>query len=239
MPGVQAMPLEIDLNSDLGEGAGQDAEIIPLVTSANLACGFHAGDPATALRIIRLAKQHGVVVGAHPGHPDREGFGRRELPRTPEEVFADCVYQIGALGGVARAEQIEVRYVKPHGGLYHQACREDIYAEAVVQAAALFNLVVMGLPGSKLEDRARGRCGFVAEGFADRRYRTDGSLVPRDQPDAFIDNPHAAVAQVERLVRDRGVRTICVHGDNPRAVAFVRALRESLARTGFSIQPFA
>lgn len=233
------MVREIDLNSDLGEGAAHDAEIVPLVTSANVACGFHAGDPATALQTIRLAKRHGVALGAHPGHPDRADFGRRELPRQPEDVFADCVYQIGALVGLARTEGLEVRYVKPHGGLYHQACREDEYAEAVIRAAALFNLVVLGLPGSQLDVRSRGRCGFAAEGFADRRYRPDGSLVPRGRPDAFIDEPAEAVAQVERLVRRHGVRSVCVHGDNPRAVLFVRTLRSALEGAGVLLRPFA
>jgi UPF0271 protein len=130
-------------------------------------------------------------------------------------------------------------YVKPHGGLYHQANRDDRYADAIIEAARLFNLIVMGLPGSRLEARSRGRCPFVAEGFADRRYRPDGSLVPREEPDAFIDDSAEAVAQVERLLRERGVRTICVHGDNPQAVAFVQALRTALSESGFTIRPFA
>jgi UPF0271 protein len=233
------MNLEVDLNSDLGEGAPHDAEIIPLITSANVACGFHAGDPLTSLETIRLAIKQGIVIGAHPGHPDKEGVGRRELPRTSEQVYSDCVYQIGALAGLARTETAEVRYVKPHGGLYHQACRDETYAEAVVQAAAVFNLIVMGLPRSRLEERAKGHCSFVAEGFADRRYHPDGSLVPRSQANAFIDDPAEAVSQVKRLIRQRGVRTICVHGDNPRAVAFVQSMRGALTEAGISIKPFA
>jgi UPF0271 protein len=231
--------MEIDLNCDLGEGAGDDATLMPLITSANVACAFHAGSPAEMLKTITLAKQHHIVVGAHPGHPDREHFGRRELPLTPSQVYVDAVYQIGALASVARIEQIEAKYVKPHGGLYHQANREDGYADALIEAARMFGLIVMGLPRSRLEERCRGRCGFVAEGFADRRYRTDGTLVPRDQPGAFIVDPTEAVAQVERLIEKEGVRTICVHGDNVKAVLFVQALREALLSRGLQIRPFA
>jgi UPF0271 protein len=233
------MPVEIDLNSDLGEGAPHDEELLALVTSANVACGFHAGDALTSLRTLRLAHARGVVIGAHPGHHDRAQFGRRELPLPPEQVYAECVYQIGALVGLAHSTGGQVRYVKPHGGLYHQACREERFAEPLVAAAQLFGLGVIGLPASRLEALAAGRCLFTAEGFADRRYRDDGSLVPRDQPNAFIENPDEAVAQVERLVRERCVRTVCVHGDNPDAIAFVRALRETLLRRGVLIRPFA
>ena len=135
--------------------------------------------------------------------------------------------------------QQEVKYVKPHGGLYHQANRDDRYAEAVIAATECFGLIVMGLPGSRLEALASGRCPFVAEGFADRRYQPDGSLVPRDRPNAFIDDPDEAVRQVEWLLRERGTRSICVHGDNPNALVFVRALREALLSKGFTIRPFA
>jgi 5-oxoprolinase (ATP-hydrolysing) subunit A len=231
--------MEVDLNCDLGEGAGNDAAIVPLITSANISCGFHAGSAGEALATIALAKQYGVTIGAHPGHADREHWGRRELPVPPAQVHVECVYQIGALFGVARVEQARISYLKPHGGLYHQANRDDAYADAVVEAARLFNLVVVGLPSSRLEARSRGRCPFVAEGFADRAYRPDGSLVPRDQPGAMIDDPAAAVAQVQRLLRDCGVRTICVHGDNPRAVAFVQALGTALRQQGFRLRPFA
>jgi 5-oxoprolinase (ATP-hydrolysing) subunit A len=231
--------MDVDLNCDLGEGAGSDAELIPLVTSANIACGFHAGDAPTAMRTLRLAMEHGVAIGAHPGHPDREHFGRRELDRSPDEVFDDCVYQSGALLGLAAAAGYRVTYVKPHGGLYHQACREDRYAEVVVRAAELFRLGVVGLPGSRLEMHSRDRCPFFGEGFADRRYRADGSLVPRDQPDAFVEDPQEAVAQVERLLADGGVRTLCVHGDNPRALEFVRQLRQGLLARGFRVKAFA
>ncbi len=212
---------------------------MPLITSANISCGFHAGSPDVIRRTAAMARKHGVVVGAHPGHADREHFGRRELPLDPSQVFVETIYQIGALIAVARIEQVEVKYVKPHGGLYHQANRDDAFADALIDAARHFNLIVMGLPRSRLEERCRGWCPFVAEGFADRRYRPDGTLVPRDQPDAFIDNPSDAVTQVERLIKESGVRTICIHGDNPNAVQFVRALRDALLQKGVQIRPFA
>jgi UPF0271 protein len=231
--------MEIDLNCDLGEGCPYDAELMLLITSANIACGFHAGDPATAAAALQAAVRHGVQIGAHPSFPDREHFGRRELPRTEQHTFEDCVYQIGALAGLARAAGGQVRYVKPHGALYNMACRDDAYARPVVAAAALFDLMLMALPDSRLSALAAGRCGFVAEGFADRRYQLDGSLVPRARPDAFIEDPAEAVCQVETLMRDKGIRTICVHGDNPHALAFVRELRAALTRQGIAIRAFA
>jgi UPF0271 protein len=231
--------MDIDLNADLGEGCPHDAELMPLLTSANIACGFHAGDPATAHTALRLAARHGVQAGAHPGFPDREHFGRQEMVRTEEQVFEDCVYQVGALAGLARAAGVPLRYVKPHGALYNVACRDDAYARPVVAAAESFGLALLGLPGSRLEAQSAGRCPFVAEGFADRRYLPDGSLVPRSRPDAFVEDPAEAVRQAEWLVRERGVRTLCVHGDNPRAVLFVRELRQALASRGIGIRAFA
>jgi 5-oxoprolinase (ATP-hydrolysing) subunit A len=211
---------------------------MPLITSANVACGFHAGDATTALAALRLAARHGVQVGAHPGFADREHFGRRELDQSEEQIYADCVYQIGALAGLARAAGVVVAYVKPHGGLYNRAGRDDAYARPVVAAAALFGLPLMGLPGSRMEAMSAGKCPFVAEGFADRRYQPDGSLTPRGRPDAFVADPAEAVRQAERLIRERGVRTLCVHGDNPHALDFVRELREALTRQGVVIRRF-
>jgi UPF0271 protein len=234
--------MDIDLNSDLGEGCPCDAELMPLITSANVACGFHAGDPAVIAATLAAAARQGVQVGAHPGFPDREQFGRRELPRTRQQVFDDCVYQIGALAGMARAAGLAVTYVKPHGALYNMACRDDAYAAPVVEAAGVFGLAIMGLPGSRLQALCDGQCPFVGEGFADRRYQADGSLVPRSRPDAFISDPADAVRQTEWLLNQpdprRRVRTICVHGDNPQAVAFVRGLREALTTAGHRIVAF-
>src|SRR5262245_10144307 len=150
--------MEIDLNCDLGEGCPHDEELLALITSANVACGGHAGDAATAFATLTAAARHGVRAGAHPSFPDREDFGRRELPRTEQQVFEDCVYQIGALAGVARAVGRPLSHLKPHGALYNMACRDDAYARPVIAAAALFELPLLGLPGSRLEALSPGRC---------------------------------------------------------------------------------
>jgi UPF0271 protein len=232
--------MELDLNCDLGECGPADAELMPLVSSANVACGFHAGDPSTMADALALAARHDVVVGAHPGHADRANFGRVEINRTHHQVFTDCIYQLGALAALAKAAGVAVKYLKPHGALYHQAGRGGDYANAVASAARLFGLAVLGLPGSRLEALCQARgVRFVPEGYADRRYRPDGTLVPRTEPDAFVHAPDEAVAQVERLVREGRVRTVCVHGDNPQAVAFVRAVRAALIDRGILVRPFA
>jgi UPF0271 protein len=230
--------MKIDLNCDLGEGCALDAELMPLITSANIACGFHAGDPETATRTLILAARHGVQAGAHPGFNDRENVGRRELVRSEQQIFDDCVYQIGALSALARAAGSSIRYLKPHGALYNMACRDDAYARPLIAVAEFFQLPLLGLPGSRLEALCGKRCTFVAEGFADRRYDPDGSLVPRSRSDAFIHDPQDAVRQVEWLIEKRGVRTICVHGDNPQALAFVRELRAALTAAGHELVAF-
>jgi UPF0271 protein len=234
-PGVEHT---IDLNCDLGEGCPHDAELLSLITSANVACGLHAGDAPTARRVLRLAVQCGVQVGAHPSYPDRESFGRREMARAPEDIFADLLYQMGALAALAHSVGAALTHVKPHGALYNQACRDDAVARPVIEAAVQFRLPVLGLPGSRLEALAAGRCPFIAEGFADRRYLPDGSLTPRSRPDAFITDMEDAVRQAQELVQVRGVRTLCVHGDNPDAVAFVRRLREAFLKSGWALRPF-
>jgi len=230
--------MEIDLNSDLGEGCGHDAEILPLVTSANIGCGFHAGDVYSALEALHGAARLGVQVGAHPGYPDREHFGRRELEMAEEDVCRLCMRQIGVLQNLARLAGVKIRYLKPHGALYHQAMRDDGFANPVIVAAEMMGLAVIGLPGSRLETLCKGRVPFFAEGFADRRYRPDGALVPRTEADAFVTDPDEAVRQAERLIEERGIRTLCVHGDNPEAVAFVQALRESLLKRGVTLKAF-
>jgi UPF0271 protein len=229
----------IDLNCDLGEGAGTDVELLPLITSANVSCGAHAGTPGVILNTLELAAKHGVTVGAHPAHRDREHFGRREL-RVPRRDLVELIHgQIIYLRALAESAGAQIKYVKPHGALYNQACREDAYSEPVIAACELFGLPIVGLPGSRLQERAIDRVPFFAEGFADRRYRPDGSLVPRDQPGAFVESPHEAAEQVRRLISKHEVRTICVHGDNPAAVAFVRAVRDELLQAGAELRPFA
>jgi 5-oxoprolinase (ATP-hydrolysing) subunit A len=233
----------IDLNADVGEGfgawaMGSDAELLALVTSANVACGFHAGDPAVMDHTVGLAVRAGVALGAHPGHADLRGFGRRAIQAAADDIEKDVLYQVGALQAFARAHGTRVVHVKPHGALYNQACRDRELADLFVIAAAQFHLPVVGLPGSALEAACADRVKFIAEGFADRRYRPDGSLVPRTEPNAFVDNPGEAVKQIEWLINDRHIQTICVHGDNPDAVAFTKAVRAALVARGFTFKYF-
>ncbi len=231
--------MDIDLNADLGEGAGFDDELMPLVTSANVCCGLHAGGPTEIRATLELAKRYGVCVGAHPGYDDRDHFGRQELALSQQELLDLCTSQISALDALAREANVELRYIKAHGALYNQACRDRETALAFSAAVSAWNLPVVGLPGSKLEAAVKERgLVFISEGFADRRYRPDGSLVPRTEADAFVRDPEEAVRQVELLISARGVRTICVHGDNPQAVTFARAVREALLNRGFTLKPF-
>jgi 5-oxoprolinase (ATP-hydrolysing) subunit A len=230
--------MDIDLNCDLGEGCGLDEQLMPLITSANICCGFHAGNADTSAAALELAKRYGVRVGAHPGYDDAEHFGRLDKDLTWEQVHTLCLYQFGALNGLTRLTREPIRYIKPHGALYNQACRDDKFASPIVTAAHDLNLAVVGLPGSRLEALCK-LPEFVREGFADRRYLPDGSLVPRSQPNAFVDGVQEALRQAEWLIRERGVRTLCVHGDNPHAVSFVRALRGALTDAGFTIRAFA
>jgi 5-oxoprolinase (ATP-hydrolysing) subunit A len=229
----------VDLNSDLGEGCGLDAELMPLVTSANICCGFHAGDASTAHAALKLAAKHGVQVGAHPGYADRASFGRTEMVLSEEAIYELCLYQVGALTCLARSVGLIVKYLKPHGALYNQACRDDDFARPIVAAAGILNLPIMALPGSRLEALCHDGVGFIAEGFADRRYQSDGSLVPRSRPDAFVHNVDEAVMQADWLIRQRRVRTLCVHGDNPNALDFVRGLRDAFTSHGISVRAFA
>jgi UPF0271 protein len=230
--------MHIDLNCDLGEGFPFDAELMPLITSANVCCAAHAGDAATSLATLRLAARHGVQVGAHPGFRDCDHFGRRELSLPEEQIHQECREQIDFLQTLAAQAGAVLRYVKPHGALYNMACRDDAVARPVIAAVAASGLALMALPGSRLQVLSAGRCPFIAEGFADRRYLPDGSLVPRSRPDAFVEDPEQAVRQAEGLLQ-HGVQTLCVHGDNPRAVEFVRALRQALLQRGHTLAPFA
>lgn len=219
----------IDLNADVGEGMGVEAELLPLITSASIACGGHAGDVASMREALRLAKRYGVRVGAHPGYEDRPHFGRRELDLHPAEVTALCARQIKSLLEVAAEVEVAVCYVKPHGALYNQACRDEALAAAVVAAVRPWGLAVMGLPASALERAARAAgLAFLREGFADRRYLADGTLAPRAQPGALLGDPAEAAEQVRRLIHDQGIESVCVHGDSPGVVAFTAALRDLL-----------
>ncbi len=231
--------MNIDLNSDLGEGCASDADLMPLVTSANICCGFHAGDAATAHAALKAAARHGVHVGAHPGYADRASFGRTEQALSEEAIFELCLYQIGALAGLAQSAGVHLRYLKPHGALYNQACRDDAFARPIMAAAEILKLPVLALPGSRLQSLCSAGAGFIAEGFADRRYRPDGSLVPRTEADAFVHDVDEAVAQADRLIREHGVQSLCVHGDNPRALEFVRGLRAALTQRGITIRAIA
>lgn len=231
--------MQLDLNCDLGEGCPLDGELMPLITSANVACGFHAGGPAEAAAALALAARHGVCAGAHPSFPDRESFGRREMARTEAQIREDCLYQVGAIAGLAAGLGRPLTHIKAHGALYNMACRDDAYARPLVEVAVILGLPLLGLPGSRLEAASAGRCRFIAEGFADRRYLPDASLVPRSQPDAFVHTPAEAVQQALWLVRERSVQSMCIHGDNPQAVAFVHELREALIREGIVIRAFA
>ena len=242
----------VDLNCDLGEGAGHDAELMPLVTSANIACGAHAGDDATMRATIELASAHGVAVGAHPGFADPENFGRRELAIPPVAAGELVFRQVQRLQQIAYDLGTHVSHIKLHGALYNLAARDFALAEAIVAAIWVTDKhPVFFVPaGSVLEQvaRANGDVRVVAEVFADRTYQADGSLTPRSRPDALVSGPEEAVAQVLRMLRDGRVRatdgtdvairaeTICVHGDGPQAVAFAQRLRRDLAAAGFSLK---
>jgi len=241
----------VDLNCDLGEGSGHDAQLMPLVTSANIACGAHAGDESTMRTALALARTHGVAAGAHPGFADREHFGRREIPVWPEEVYQLVLTQTRALQLLARELGVALTHVKPHGALYNLAARNTLLAEAVARAVYEVDprLLLFGLAGSHLLSAGRA-CGLevVSEVFADRSYEADGTLTPRGQPGAVIESEDKAAAQVLRLVREGRVRTaaggevaveagtVCLHGDGPRAVSFARRLRAELSAAGIEVR---
>ena len=228
----------IDLNADLGEGCGDDEALLAIVTSANVACGAHAGDESTMEATVRAAVRHGVAIGAHPSYPDRENFGRAAMTRTPEQIFADVTTQIRTLDAVVHAQHARLHHVKAHGALYNVAARDRIVADAISRAIATIDpeLAVVGLAGGAQLDSARAfGLRAVAEVFADRGYRSDGSLIPRGQPGALIDEVDAAVAQALRLARSGAGETICLHGDGPHALAFARAIRAALESAGVSV----
>ncbi|MFH1474654.1 MAG: 5-oxoprolinase subunit PxpA [Chloroflexota bacterium] len=249
------MGARIDLNADVGEGfgpwpMGEDAALIPLATSVNVACGFHAGDPLTIRHTVRLALGAGCAVGAHPGYPDLVGFGRREMDMTSDEIEAAVLYQVAALAGMVRAEGGHLAHVKPHGALYHRAAGDPAVAGAVARAVSAVSpgLRLVGPPGSALL-AAGASVGLtcVAEAFADRAYEADGCLRPRRLAGALLD-PVRAAAQAVSIARDGrvtsvdgtvlavAVATICIHGDTPGAATIAAAVRRALTTAGVTVR---
>ena len=251
--------MHIDLNSDLGESLGawtmgDDAAMLDIVTSANVACGFHAGDPAGILATLRAAQARGVVVGAHVAYPDLVGFGRRNMDVASSDLVASVIYQIGALQGLAAAAGTRVRYVKPHGALYNTIAHDERQARDVIAAirAVDAGLALVALAGSPLVHRAEDAgLRVVAEAFADRAYTPQGTLVSRREAGAVLHDPAVVAARMLRLVRDGVVEavdgslapvradSICVHGDSPGAVAMAAQLRRTLQQAGVALAPFA
>lgn len=252
---------KIDLNADVGEsfgnyGLGLDEEVIPLITSANIACGFHAGDPSVMRRTIRLARQNRVAVGAHPGLPDLIGFGRRYMEVSLEEIKDYVTYQVGALQAFANAEGLELQHVKPHGALYNMAVRNVAIWEAMADVLAGMNrdiiLVALAGPGRKELEAIGAHYGIriAFEFFGDRAYNPDGSLVSRQEPGAVIQDHQLVAERILKMVKEGKVvskdgveiefiaDTICVHGDNPAAVTLAKKNREVLLASGIEIAPF-
>ena len=243
--------MKIDLNADLGEGCASDAELLTLVSSANIACGFHAGDAQTMQASVREAVKNGVAIGAHPGFPDRENFGRTARQLPPETVYAQTLYQIGALAAITHAEGGVMRHVKPHGMLYNQAAKDPQLADAIAKAVHACDpaLILVGLAGSELI-RAGKHYGLTTrqEVFADRGYQADGSLVPRSQPGALIEDEEQSLAQTLEMVQNGRVKsitgewtpveaqTVCLHCDGEHALAFARRLRAAFLERGIAVQ---
>ena len=252
------MSLRVDLNADVGESFGAysigcDAGVMASITSANVAAGFHGGDPSVLRATLRLAASHGVAVGAHPGFPDLAGFGRREMALAPRDVEDLVLYQIAAVAGVASAEGIRLQHVKPHGALYNMAARNLELAGAIARAVAAFDskLIVVGLPGSRLLEAARDlRLRVAAEAFADRAYEPDGSLVSRAKPGSVIHDESTVVSRAVRMVTRRRVQaidgtdlpleldTICVHGDTPGADRLAAKIRAAVEASGVIVSNF-
>lgn len=252
-------PVSIDINSDVGEGFGAwpgapDAELFAVISSANVACGFHAGDPRTMERTVRAAKAAGVAVGAHPGFPDLVGFGRRTMRASAEEIHTDLLYQVGALTAFCQAHDVPLHHVKPHGALYNMAAVDRAMADAIVAAIHAYEpaLPLYALPESQLEAAARAAGLYVArEAFVDRAYMADGTLAPRSLPGSVLTDPEAVVARVIRMVRGEPIATLdggsiriqaetfCIHSDTPTAVPIAQALRDGLEAAGIAVRPLA
>jgi len=245
------MKLHVDLNADLGEGAGHDEELFELITSANIATGFHAGDADSMRAAISAAKTHGVAVGAHPSFFDRENFGRQELAVAADEVLEAVTYQLGVFRAIAEAVGVQPNHIKPHGALYNMAVRDAKLADAIARGTkSVDSSLILFAPGQSELARAGQVHGLqiAHEVFADRNYLANGSLVPRTRPDALLQDPDEAAARMLRILREGKVRsvdgtevdlsaeTICVHGDTPGAVQFARALRVALEKEGVEIR---
>lgn len=251
---VGGQRVKIDLNSDLGEsfGAytiGADDDLFPVITSANIACGFHGGDPRSIERAVRRAGELGVGVGAHPGYPDRVGFGRRVVQCSAEEVRTDTLYQVAAVAGICRASGVTLQHVKAHGALSNVAAHDTVTAGAIVAAVRSFDpaLIILANPGALLDAAAAAGQPFAVEAFADRTYHADGRLTARTRPDALITDPDAAAARMLALAETGllptvdgddlrvAVRSVCVHSDTPGAVEIMRAVRRALEGAGITI----
>jgi UPF0271 protein len=249
---------KIDINCDLGESYGEfkvgnDEKIMPHITSANIACGFHAGDPTTIARTIDIAKKHGVAVGAHPGYPDIIGFGRREMQLTSEEAKNYTIYQVSALQGFARTAGVGLQHVKPHGALYNAAAKDEKLSKAIVDAVkALNHNLIIFAPLNSALGKAAAEAGLrvAYEVFADRAYNPDGSLVSRKQPNAIIQEPQKVMERAIKMVKEGTVlavngeavslgevHTICVHGDTPTAIELAEALKKGLIKVGIEVKP--
>lgn len=241
----------VDLNVDLAEGCGNDQRLLQLVTSANVACGIHAGDYNEMRKAILWAKENGVRIGAHPSFPDRENFGRTNMQLPAEELQACLRYQLGAIKALCDAENVLLQYVKPHGALYNQAAKEPALATLIAKTIKAFdpNLKLMGLSGSIMLDVAKEQgLGIIAEVFADRRYLSDGSLVPRSRSDALVESDEDAIAQVLQMVEQQTVTSvegvvvpiqadsICLHGDGTHAVEFAEKIRAQFAQRNIQIR---
>ncbi|WP_345715761.1 5-oxoprolinase subunit PxpA [Luteolibacter yonseiensis] len=230
----------IDLNADLGEGGSEDEALIGLVSSANIACGGHAGDEETMRRSIRWAKEAGVAIGAHPGYKDPEHFGRRAMVLPLENITELVAEQVGKLAALAAEEGAELHHVKPHGALYHQAGRDAALAAAVVEGILKVSpgLILFAQPGSELAQAAeRAGVKICTEGFADRRYRDDGTLMPRGEPGAVIKEVNEAVEQAMALVSEGRMQTLCIHGDGTTAAGILSELRRTLEAAGVTVRP--
>jgi len=238
--------MKIDLNCDMGENIGNDEDIMPYITSANIACGFHAGDEMSMRTTVRLAKKYGVAVGAHPSWKDVEGFGRREMALSPDEVEALILYQIGALATIAKSEGVEIRHVKPHGALYNQAAKDEVLAMVIAKVVKRFSseLILVGLAGSKLiEAGIKIGMNVANEGFPDRNYNPDGTLVSRKQSNAIIGSPENVALHAVELAQNGidfagqrvHVDTLCLHGDHPYAAQNAKQVRDVLEKSGIEI----